>query len=486
MAGYTQLKQAISDVIKQNGKQEITGNVLQSVLLSMVNIIGVNSTFAGVAEPDTSPGMPDQNVFYLAFDSGNYVNFGGVSLPKDSIAIFENKTGAWLANIYELATGKINISDIVDNLTTSDDKKVLSAKQGVELKNLIDDKQDELVSGVNIATINGQDITKGGDVEIQTGIKNVKTINGEAVDGTGNIAINQTINELQWTTNAATTRKLVPEELRAKDVRISYTNNNGVYIVEKYTAEAIDDTSWANDANWKGCRTPLTPLFEKYTAKFNDETGHYSLNGYDDIDENEMMEIFCQANLNSGFPFRGHLGYANGTRTNIPFLRGGLSAYNDTFTDGFCTRNRIETLVLGGICTYFDSLSFNNCPNLKEIKTNATSHGETYGDISLYNNSAIKNWFNNCPKLEYVLVQGIRYSCSIFKDSPLINYASMEFLVRKASTSISSPIELTINPTTYGYLTGTIQPTPEVGGTTEEWQQIVTDAQAKQISFVTE
>ena len=363
----------------------------------------------------------------------------------------------------ETATEKANTAaQKADTATENANTAAQNANQAAEnIQAELDKKQDALVSG-----------------------ENIKSINGESVVGIGNVVINPTIMDLKWTTNVATTRKLVPEELRAKDVRIAYTNSSDVYIVEKYKAESVDDTSWADNANWKGCRTPLTPLFEKYTAKFNDETGHYSLNGYDDIDENEMMEIFCQANLNSGFPFKGHLGYTGGTRTNIPFLRGGISAYNDTFTDCFCTRNRIETLVLGGICAYFDSLSFNNCPNLKEIKTNATSHGETYGDISLYNNSAIKNWFNNCPKLEYVLVTNIKYSCSIFKNSPLINYTSVEFLVRKAINT--NPITLTINPTTYGYLTGTIEPTEQVGGTTEKWQQIVTDAAEKQISFATE
>lgn len=37
-----------------------------------------------------------------------------------------------------LTSGKINVSDIIDNLTTSDSTKVLSAKQGVQLKALID------------------------------------------------------------------------------------------------------------------------------------------------------------------------------------------------------------------------------------------------------------------------------------------------------------------------------------------------------------
>ena len=60
MGNYEQLKAAIAAVIKANGRQEITGDVLQSALLSMVSNIGSNATFAGFAKPDTKPGTPDQ------------------------------------------------------------------------------------------------------------------------------------------------------------------------------------------------------------------------------------------------------------------------------------------------------------------------------------------------------------------------------------------------------------------------------------------
>jgi hypothetical protein len=37
MGNYEQLKQAVSDVIKTNGNQEITGAILQSALLSIIS-----------------------------------------------------------------------------------------------------------------------------------------------------------------------------------------------------------------------------------------------------------------------------------------------------------------------------------------------------------------------------------------------------------------------------------------------------------------
>ena len=96
MGNYEELKTAVAAVIKQNGNEEITGQIMQNTLLSMISNIGANSTFAGVATPKTAPGTPDQNVFYLAGTPGVYANFGGYEL-KQGIVMFTNASGAFTA-----------------------------------------------------------------------------------------------------------------------------------------------------------------------------------------------------------------------------------------------------------------------------------------------------------------------------------------------------------------------------------------------------
>lgn len=105
MGNYKQLKAAIAAVIKANGMQKITGDVLQETLLSLVSNIGDNATFAGMATPDTNPGTPDQNIFYLAAQPGVYSNFGGVELT-DQVLIFTNKNGIWVKNESGIATAE--------------------------------------------------------------------------------------------------------------------------------------------------------------------------------------------------------------------------------------------------------------------------------------------------------------------------------------------------------------------------------------------
>ena len=78
MAGWTSLKESIVEAIKANGNNEITGQVLQNILTSIVSAFGENAAFAGLATTATSPGSPDGPVFYIAGAYGTFPNFGGL------------------------------------------------------------------------------------------------------------------------------------------------------------------------------------------------------------------------------------------------------------------------------------------------------------------------------------------------------------------------------------------------------------------------
>lgn len=105
MGNYEELKQAVSDVIKTNGNQEITGAILQNALLTIISTVGSGATFAGIATPTTNPGTPDQNVFYIASEDGIYSNFGNVVLENE-VAIFTNGNGIWQKEKTGIATYK--------------------------------------------------------------------------------------------------------------------------------------------------------------------------------------------------------------------------------------------------------------------------------------------------------------------------------------------------------------------------------------------
>ena len=116
---FTALKTAIQNAVKLNGNEEITGDILQGVLLSMVSTLGdsaindlvtaisnevaarqngdstlsgyittlqgaVNSintklaegyVYVGIATTSTNPSTPSGKVFYIAVAAGTYTNF---------------------------------------------------------------------------------------------------------------------------------------------------------------------------------------------------------------------------------------------------------------------------------------------------------------------------------------------------------------------------------------------------------------------------
>ena len=165
---YENLKSAIKQAIKQNGNQEITGNLLQSTLLSMVDTIGTDNTeldkkfdkgnivqttgesedkvmsqkatstelekkadktsvealkknyvFAGIATPTTNPGTPDMSVFYLANQDGTYTNFNGIKLSLGESAILKYNNGTWKKEIFpDTSSYENNDHTKMENATT--------------------------------------------------------------------------------------------------------------------------------------------------------------------------------------------------------------------------------------------------------------------------------------------------------------------------------------------------------------------------------
>lgn len=96
MANWIKLKKAIADVIKTNGNQEITGAIMQQTLMSIVDNVGGNAQFGGVAVPSTVPADTDGTVFYLA-STGTYPNFNNIEVDASEIAVFtKNTAGTWV------------------------------------------------------------------------------------------------------------------------------------------------------------------------------------------------------------------------------------------------------------------------------------------------------------------------------------------------------------------------------------------------------
>ena len=92
---YTNLINDIKAVIKNNGNQEITGNVLQGALLEMINALGANYQYAGVADTSTTITTTEANVFYLLTEAGTYSNMSSSIVHTSGIGIALWNGTAW-------------------------------------------------------------------------------------------------------------------------------------------------------------------------------------------------------------------------------------------------------------------------------------------------------------------------------------------------------------------------------------------------------
>lgn len=227
----------------------------------------------------------------------------------------------------------------------------------------------------------------------------------------------------------------------------------------------------------------MRPIYEACGAVWNAETGYYELNGLTDITEEQMMWIYIET---FGWWKSGDgpiCRYCSKARTNIRPMTYGVQ-FNERalfpFSEGvFETLNfdmyptltgRIYPIVI------FNYVRFlNTCRILTVVTGVLRLYYQTSGNFEIC---------TTCPLLREIRLQVSNNSGSFCKDSPLLSYESMKYLVDNARNT--KAIVITINPATYSYLSGTAQPTEEVGGTTEEWQALMTAAASKQISFATE
>lgn len=113
MSKYCAIKNATNAYIRSNGRQEITGNILNSVLVATIDSLGKFFQFGGLATPDTDPGSDlDQNVAYIAGTEGIYSHLGNVSIEYGEIAVILFD-GEWAKHTVCIVPAKV--SDLVND-----------------------------------------------------------------------------------------------------------------------------------------------------------------------------------------------------------------------------------------------------------------------------------------------------------------------------------------------------------------------------------
>lgn len=245
-----------------------------------------------------------------------------------------------------------------------------------------------------------------------------------------------------------------------------------------------------NEVNGKAADAPklaLRKLYEAAGAVYNEETGFYELNGLTDITEEEILNDFlksynvfpnkvtCQTTglKRTNFPPQSYMNIYYGVDMKFALCLTDAKVFNLWPLD---TNNGVPDIgiSIGHCCPTVINSAFNSNNNLEEI--------QGFLDFRILTNTSA-GFLQNCPKLREVRIINLKQDIQFGNKSPLLSYKSVKCLVDNASATELHTV--TLNPTTYSYLTGTAQPSAEVGGTSEEWQALLTTAQGKQISFAT-
>lgn len=234
------------------------------------------------------------------------------------------------------------------------------------------------------------------------------------------------------------------------------------------------------------------PSTNPLKLKFNGTTGYYEMNGLTDLTFNDMLMVYATANL-TNHPYQSGFGYAlmrTQARTNYPTEVTGWSDTVDVSVRAMCVSSLIEVCVLTGnetgaqnnVIAVNDALWFlNDSRRLKaflnpiRIKTSSALRyaGQSGNEVleriylQIQPNSGQTNFVTG----------------GLFR-SANIKYECFRYLVDNSTTSSTATATVSVNATTYEYLTGESEPTEAVGGTSAQWQQLVTDGAEKGITFV--
>ncbi len=275
--------------------------------------------YAGIATATTNPGTPVEKVFYVATTAGTYTNFGNKAV-NNGITILSWNGTSWTSN--ELISIK---SEVGSNENAVMSQKIVSNLLRGEAASISDNIRSPYTFIGNFATwtevqteldkLHNSDggadnkvigefrvLLDGRNLLVRNWVQNwatgvfTQTVegsvrwNGETMEQSLQIATyERRYNEgggwgewksvetsggnmiLDWKTDAATTRKQVPQDERKAGMMISYRNASGEWINEQYVGMSFDDTSWAADANWQQIGASAIELAQELSTEEGSE-----------------------------------------------------------------------------------------------------------------------------------------------------------------------------------------------------------------------
>jgi hypothetical protein len=184
---YDQIKESIKAVIKENGNYEITGNVLQAVLLSMVDTLGPEYQFLGIATKSTVPVVVEGNSFYITTEVGTYTNFknsGNTTITVNRLGILTSTNGtAWNFTPIFIGVSKGGgevFNDYDNNTATGNNSHAEGAKTNASGDNSHAEGNGGTATGTNSHVEGSETNAEGANSHAEGQLTNARGVNSHA------------------------------------------------------------------------------------------------------------------------------------------------------------------------------------------------------------------------------------------------------------------------------------------------------------------
>ena len=149
----------ISEIIESSALKLEKGGYVGTAEDLRILADAVNTGFTGVSITPTSSPTGTGVASWIATQNGTYTNFGGFVVPANHFAIFSrDANGVFSVSMTALdITSKVNVSDVKNDLVSTDVNKPLSANQG----KVLNENKADLVVGKNKFNYNDTDVKRG-------------------------------------------------------------------------------------------------------------------------------------------------------------------------------------------------------------------------------------------------------------------------------------------------------------------------------------
>lgn len=200
-------------------------------------------------------------------------------------------------------------------------------------------------------------------------------------------------------------------------------------------------------------------------GRYNEDTGYFELNGLTDITYEQAIKIYAAGAItkDASVFYRTN----DDIRTNLPSLRNVQSEGTQAFYGCHNIEVVNATNVIAGVTMLGGNNKLHTVLNMYSLNRDGLAQG-AFGISTLVN-----------------LYGSIRYKGSIdLKNCAKLSYSSFRHMVDNKVYSGPETIDVSVHQGVYDALTGSAS-YPFNGGTQEEWNQVLLDAQTKNITFAT-